>query len=173
MGHHSAKPRAALPGIIITAVVLVGLIVVFPFGFALPGVHLLTLARWQFAISVCFHILFPSITVGTSILLCVLYGMYWKTQRPVYLQMFRFWRRIFAVGFAIGVVAGIVLVFEFGVLWGVFATKAGPIMGPLLGLAGVTAFFVQAGFSVILLYLDRAVRQGGTPGRRGRDVGPA
>jgi hypothetical protein len=118
MGDQSAKPRAALPGIIITTVVLVGLIVVFPFAFALPGVHLLTLARWQFAISVCFHILFPSITVGTSILLCVLYGTYWKTQRPVYLQMFRFWRRIFAVGFAIGVVAGIVLVFEFGVLSG-------------------------------------------------------
>src|SRR5260370_18068539 len=80
--------------------------------------------------------------------------MYWKTERPVYLQMFRFWRRIFAVGFAIGVVAGIVLVFEFGVLWGVFATKAGPIMGPLLGMEVVTAFFVEAGFIRILLYGD-------------------
>src|SRR5258708_14485104 len=152
MGGESAKPRASLPGIIITSVVVVGLIVVFPLALALPGMHLLTLSRWQFAISVCFHILFPSITVGTSILLCVLYGMYWKTQRPVYLQMFRFWRRIFAVGFAIGVVAGIVLVFEFGVLWGVFAAKAGPIQGPLLGMEGVTAFFVEAGFIGILLY---------------------
>src|SRR5260370_14577570 len=77
--------------------------------------------------------------------------MYWKTERPVYLQMFRFWRRIFAVGFAIGVVAGIVLVFEFGVLWGVFATKAGPIMGPLLGMEVVTAFFVEAGVLGIFL----------------------
>src|SRR5713101_1195019 len=131
-GGKSAKPRTALLWTIITSVVVVGLIVVFPLALALPGMHLLTLSRWQFAITVCFHILFPSITVGTSILLCVLYGMYWKTQRPVYLQMFRFWRLIFAVGFAIGVVAGIVLVFEFGVLCGVFATKAGPIMGPLL-----------------------------------------
>ena len=158
MGGKSAKPHTTLLWTIITSVVVVGLIVVFPFAFALPGMHLLTLARWQFAISVCFHILFPSITVGTSILLCVLYGMYWKTQRPVYLQMFRFWRRIFAVGFAIGVVAGIVLVFEFGVLWGVFATKAGPIQGPLLGMEVVTAFFVEAGFIGILLYGDGRVR---------------
>src|SRR5260370_35311113 len=122
-------------------VVLMGPIVVFPLALALPGVHLLTLSRWQFAISVCFHVIFPAITVGTSILLCVLYGMYWKTQRPVYLQMFRFWRRIFAVAFAIGVVAAIVLVFGFGVLWGVFATKAGPILGTLLGMGVVAAVF--------------------------------
>jgi hypothetical protein len=62
----SAKLRPALPEIIITIVVLIGLMVVFPFAFALPGAHLLTFARWQFAISVYFHILFPSIAVGTS-----------------------------------------------------------------------------------------------------------
>lgn len=90
----SAKLRAALPGIIVTIVVLIGLMVVFPFTFAPAGADLLTFARWQFAISVCFHILFPSITVGTPILLCVLYGMYWNMQRPVYLQMFRFWRHV-------------------------------------------------------------------------------
>jgi len=53
-------------------------------------VSLLTLSRWQFAVTVMFHMTFPAITVGTSILLCVLYGMYWKTQKPVYLHMFRF-----------------------------------------------------------------------------------
>lgn len=58
---------------------------------------LLALSRWQFAVTVMFHMTFPAITVGTSILL---YGMYWKTRKPVYLQMFRFWQRIFAVGFA-------------------------------------------------------------------------
>src|SRR5260370_8187707 len=158
MGGKPAKPHAALLWTIITTVVIVGLIIVFPLALALPGMHLLTLSRWQFAISVCFHILFPSITVGTSILLCVPYGMYWRTQRPVYLQMFRFWRRIFAVGFAIGVVAGIVLVFEFGVLWGVFAGKAGPIMGPLLGMEVVTAFFVEARFLGIFPYRPRPVR---------------
>jgi cytochrome d ubiquinol oxidase subunit I len=123
-------------------------------------VSLLALSRWQFAITVMFHMTFPAITVGTSILLCVLYGMYWKTQEPVYLQMFRFWRRIFAVGFAIGVVAGIVIVFEFGLNWGVFAAKTGPIMGPILGMEVVTAFFVEAGFIGILLYGEGRVRQG-------------
>jgi len=121
-------------------------------------VSLLTLSRWQFAVTVMFHMTFPAITVGTSILLCVLYGMYWKTQKPVYLQMFRFWRRIFAVGFAIGVVAGIVITFEFGLDWGVFAAKTGPIMGPILGMEVVTAFFVEAGFIGILLYGDGRVR---------------
>jgi len=119
---------------------------------------LLTLSRWQFAITIMFHMIFPSITVGTAILLCVLYGMYWRNGKRVYLQMFRFWRRIFAVGFAIGVVAGIVVTFEFGLDWGVFAAKAGPIQGPLLGMEVVTAFFVEAAFLGILLYGESRVR---------------
>jgi cytochrome bd ubiquinol oxidase subunit I len=121
-------------------------------------VSLLTLSRYQFAITVMFHMTFPAITVGTSILLCVLYGMHWKTGKAVYLQMFRFWRRIFAVGFAIGVVAGIVIVFQFGLDWGVFAASTGPIMGPILGMEVVTAFFVEAGFIGIVLYGDGRVR---------------
>jgi cytochrome d ubiquinol oxidase subunit I len=120
----------------------------------------LILARWQFAFTVMFHMTFPSLTVGLSILLCVLYGMHWKTGKAVYLQMFRFWRRIFAVGFALGVVAGIVITFELGLNWGVFAAKAGPIQGPLLGMEVVTAFFVEAGFIGVLLYGDGRVRRG-------------
>ena len=88
---------------------------------------LLELSRWQFAITVMFHMSFPAITVGLSIFLCILYGMFWKTGNPVYLQMFRFWRRIFAVGFAIGVVAGIVITFEMGLNWGTYAAQTGPI----------------------------------------------
>src|ERR1700716_1112795 len=101
-----------------------------------------------------FHMTFPAITVGLSVLLCVLYALHWKTGKPVYLQMFRFWRRIFAVGFALGVVAGIVITFELGLNWGVFAAETGPIQGPLLGMEVVTAFFVEAGFIGILLYGD-------------------
>jgi cytochrome d ubiquinol oxidase subunit I len=123
-------------------------------------VSLIDLSRWQFAITVMFHMTFPAITVGLSILLCVLYGMHWKTGYPVYLQMFRFWRRIFAVGFAIGVVAGIVIVFQFGLNWGPFAAKTGPIMGPILGMEVVTAFAVEAGFIGVLLYGDGRVRRG-------------
>jgi cytochrome d ubiquinol oxidase subunit I len=120
---------------------------------------LIDLSRWQFAITVMFHMTFPAITVGLSILLSVLYGMYWKTGRAVYLQMFRFWRRVFAVGFAIGVVAGIVITFEMGLNWGVYAARTGPIIGPIIGMEVVTAFFVEAGFIGVLLYGDGRVRQ--------------
>jgi cytochrome d ubiquinol oxidase subunit I len=117
----------------------------------------LDLSRWQFAITVMFHMTFPAITVGLSVLLSALYGLHWKTGRPVYLQMFRFWRRIFAVGFAIGVVAGIVITFEMGLNWGVYATQTGPIVAPIIAMEVVTAFFVEAGFIGILLYGDGRV----------------
>jgi cytochrome d ubiquinol oxidase subunit I len=122
-------------------------------------VSLLDLSRWQFAITVMFHMTFPAITVGLSFLLCVLYGLHWKTGKSVYLQMFRFWRRIFAVGFAIGVVAGIVITFEMGLNWGVYAAQTGPIIAPIIGMEVVTAFFVEAGFIGVLLYGDGRVRQ--------------
>jgi cytochrome d ubiquinol oxidase subunit I len=120
----------------------------------------LDLSRWQFALTVLFHMTFPAITVGLSIFLSVVYGLHWKTGNPVYLQMFRFWRRIFAVGFAIGVVAGIVITFEMGLNWGVFASKTGPIIAPIIAMEVVTAFFVEAGFIGIMLYGDGRVRQG-------------
>ncbi|MET9679155.1 cytochrome ubiquinol oxidase subunit I [Streptomyces coeruleorubidus] len=121
---------------------------------------LLALSRWQFAITVMFHMTFPAITVGLSVLLCVLYGMHWRTGNPVYLQMFRFWRRIFAVGFAIGVVAGVVITFEMGLDWGGYAAETGPVIGPIIGMEVVTAFFVEAGFIGVLLYGDGRVRRG-------------
>ena len=120
---------------------------------------LLDLSRWQFAITVMFHMTFPAITVCLSILLAIVYGMYWRTGKPVYLQMFRFWRRIFAVGFAIGVVAGVVITFEMGLNWGVYSAKTGPIIGPIIGMEVVTAFFVEAGFIGVLLYGDGRVKQ--------------
>ena len=121
--------------------------------------NLLELSRWQFAITVMFHMTFPAITVGLSVLLCVLYGLHWRTGSPTYLQMFRFWRRIFAVGFAIGVVAGIVLTFQMGLNWSTYASQTGPIIAPIIGMEVVTAFFVEAGFIGILLYGDGRVSQ--------------
>jgi len=122
-------------------------------------VSLVGLSRWQFAITVMFHMAFPAITVGLSIFLCVIYGRYWRSGNPVHLQMFRFWRRIFAVGFAIGVVAGVVITFEMGLNWGGYAAKTGPIIGPIIGMEVVTAFAVEAGFIGVLLYGDGRVRQ--------------
>jgi len=103
---------------------------------------------------------FPAITVGLSIFLAAVYGTYWRTGSAVYLQMFRFWRRIFAVGFAIGVVAGIVLTFEFGLNWGVWAAQTGPIVGPLLGMEVIMAFMLEAGFIGVVLYGEGRVSRG-------------
>jgi cytochrome d ubiquinol oxidase subunit I len=119
---------------------------------------LLDLSRWQFALTVIFHMTFPAITVGLSIFLSVVYAMYWRTKRPVLLQIFRFWRRIFAVGFAIGVVAGAVITFQMGLNWGPFGAETGAIIGPIIGLEVVTAFFVEAGFIGVMLYGDGRVR---------------
>jgi cytochrome d ubiquinol oxidase subunit I len=121
---------------------------------------LLDLSRWQFATTVMFHMTFPAITVGLATFLCVLYGMHWRTGSLVYLQMFRFWRRIFAVGFALGVVSGIVITFELGLNWGVFSAETGPIIGPIMGMEVAMAFFLEAGFIGILLYGDGRVGRG-------------
>jgi cytochrome d ubiquinol oxidase subunit I len=121
---------------------------------------LVDLSRWQFAFTVVFHMTFPAITVGLALFLTVVYGAYWRTGKAVYLQMFRFWKRIFAFGFALGVVAGTVITFEFGLDWGVFASKTGPVIGPIIGMEVVTAFFVEAGFIGVMLYGDGRVRRG-------------
>jgi cytochrome bd ubiquinol oxidase subunit I len=110
------------------------------------------LSRWQFATTAAFHMTFPALSVGLAIFLVICYGAYYRTGNPVYLQMFRFWRKIFALGFALGIVAGIVLTFELGLNWGNYARAVGPILGPIICLEALTAFFLEAGFIGILLY---------------------
>jgi cytochrome bd ubiquinol oxidase subunit I len=110
------------------------------------------LSRWQFATTAAFHMTFPALSVGLAIFLVVCYGAYYWTGNPLYLQMFRFWRKIFALGFALGIVAGIVLTFELGLNWGNYARAVGPILGPIICLEALTAFFLEAGFIGILLY---------------------
>jgi cytochrome bd ubiquinol oxidase subunit I len=113
---------------------------------------LLDLSRWQWALTAAFHITFPAVTVGTSVFLIVCYAMYMRTDSDVWLRMFRFWRRIFAIGFALGVVSGIVLTFEFGLNWGPFAHDVGPIVGVMIAMEVVMAFFLEAGFLGLLVY---------------------
>jgi cytochrome d ubiquinol oxidase subunit I len=113
---------------------------------------LLTVSRLQFAATVIFHMTFPAITVGLSMFLAGMYAAYMRTGRVIYLTIYRFWLRIFAVGFALGVVAGIVITFEFGLNWSGFADAAGPILGVIIGMEVVTAFFLEAGFLGIMLY---------------------
>ena len=89
-----------------------------------------TLARIQFAFTVSFHIIFPTMSIGLASFLAVIEALWLKTKNPVYLQIYRFWLNIFAMGFGIGVVTGIVLSFEFGLGFARFSQMAGPAIGP-------------------------------------------
>ncbi len=113
---------------------------------------LLDLSRWQWAITAAMHITFPAVTVGTSVFLVVCYAMYIHSDDEVWLRMFRFWRRIFGVGFALGVVSGIVLTFEFGLNWGPFARDVGPIIGVIIAMEVLTAFLLEASFLGLVVY---------------------
>ncbi len=112
----------------------------------------LLLARAQFAFTVSFHFLFPAFSIGLASYLAVLEGLWLWTKKQVYLDLFRYWMRIFAVAFAMGVVSGIVMSYQFGTNWAVFSDKAGPIIGPLMAYEVLTAFFLEAGFLGVMLF---------------------
>jgi cytochrome d ubiquinol oxidase subunit I len=90
------------------------------------------LARIQFAFTVSFHIIFPAFSIGLASYLFVLEGLWLRTGDGVYLSLYRYWLRIFAVAFGMGVVSGLVISYQFGTNWSVFSDKAGPVIGPLL-----------------------------------------
>jgi cytochrome d ubiquinol oxidase subunit I len=110
------------------------------------------LARIQFAFTVSFHIIFPAITIGLASYLAVLEGLWLYTREPVYMTLCRFWMKIFAVNFAMGVVSGIVMAYQFGTNWSQFSNFAGAITGPLLSYEVMTAFFLEAGFLGVMLF---------------------
>ncbi|MCM2473341.1 cytochrome ubiquinol oxidase subunit I [Rhizobium sp. CG5] len=110
------------------------------------------LARIQFAFTVSFHIIFPAFSIGVASYLAVLEGLYLWTKKEVYLELFNFWKTIFAVAFGMGVVSGIVMSYQFGTNWSVFSDKAGPVIGPLMGYEVLTAFFLEAGFLGVMLF---------------------
>src|ERR1700759_2205707 len=116
-----------------------------------------TLARPQFAFTVSFHIIFPPMSIGLAGFLAIVEGLWLKTKDEVYLQVYKFWLSIFAMGFGIGVVTGIVLSFEFGLGFSRFAKMAGPAIGPLIALEVLTSFFLEAGFLGIMLFGLRRV----------------
>ncbi len=110
------------------------------------------LARFQFAFTIAFHIIFPSFTIGLSAYIATLEVLWGRTGRDVYRNIARFWTRIFAVSFAMGVVSGIVLSYQLGTNWSRFSVVAGNIVGPLLGYEVLAAFFLEATFLGILLF---------------------
>ena len=110
------------------------------------------LARLQFAFTVSFHFIFPSFTIGLASYLAVLEALWLWTGRSVYLDLFKYWLKIFAVSFGMGVVSGIVMSYQFGTNWSVFSDKAGPVIGPLMAYEVLTAFFLEAGFLGVMLF---------------------
>jgi cytochrome d ubiquinol oxidase subunit I len=110
------------------------------------------LARWQFAFTISFHIIFPSFTIGLSAYIATLEILWGWTGRDAYKQIARFWTRIFAVSFAMGVVSGIVLSYQLGTNWSRFSVVTGNVIGPLIGYEVLAAFFLEATFLGVLLF---------------------
>ncbi|MBO9449886.1 cytochrome ubiquinol oxidase subunit I [Tropicibacter sp. R16_0] len=119
-----------------------------------------TLARIQFAFTVSFHIIFPAFSIGLASYLAVLNAQWLRTRDQVYLTLFNYWKKIFAVAFGMGVVSGIVMSYQFGTNWAVFSEKAGPVIGPLMAYEVLTAFFLEAGFLGIMLFGRDKVGEG-------------
>jgi cytochrome d ubiquinol oxidase subunit I len=117
-----------------------------------PELDAFYLARFQFAFTVSFHILFPAITIGLASYLVVLEGMWLRTRNNLWRSLYNFWLQIFAVNFGMGVVSGLVMAYQFGTNWSGFSQFAGSITGPLLLYEVLTAFFLEAGFLGVMLF---------------------
>lgn len=109
-------------------------------------------ARAQFGFVIAFHIVFPSFSIGLASYLSVLEGAWLWTKKPVFIDAYKYWLKIFAMIFAIGVVSGLVMAYEIGANWGGYSDKVGPVLGPLLAYETLTAFFLEAGFLGIMLF---------------------
>jgi len=110
------------------------------------------LSRLQFALTIMFHYLFPPLTIGMGVVLVYLEGMYLRTGAPVYETAARFWTKIFALNFAVGVATGIVMEFEFGTNWAVYSRFVGDVFGSALAAEGIFAFFLESGFLAVLVF---------------------
>src|SRR5436190_1797141 len=110
------------------------------------------LSRLQFAFTIGFHILFPTLTIGLGAFLVLLEGLWLATRDRTYELLYKFWLRIFALAFGMGVVTGVVLSYEVGTNWSRFADVTGNLLGPLLTYEVLSAFFLEAGFVGIMLF---------------------
>ncbi|PZA11357.1 cytochrome ubiquinol oxidase subunit I [Rhodopseudomonas palustris] len=110
------------------------------------------LARLQFAFTMSFHIIFPAFSIGLASFLAVLEALWLWTKREVFINLFNYWMKIFAIAFGMGVVSGIVMSYQFGTNWAAFSDKTGPVLGPLMAYEVLTAFFLEAGFLGVMLF---------------------
>jgi cytochrome d ubiquinol oxidase subunit I len=111
-----------------------------------------TLSRIQFAITIMFHYLFPPLAIGMGGFLVFLEAMYLKTRDARYEAATKFWVRIFALNFALGVATGIVMEFQFGTNWAAYSRYVGDIFGSALAAEGIFAFFLESGFLAVLVF---------------------
>jgi cytochrome d ubiquinol oxidase subunit I len=116
------------------------------------GFDAVMLARMQFGFTVAFHFIFPAVSIGLASFLAVLNGLFLWTKDEAYLRLFKYWLKIFAITFAMGVVSGITMSYQFGTNWSVFSDIAGPVIGPLMAYEVLTAFFLEAGFLGIMIF---------------------
>jgi cytochrome d ubiquinol oxidase subunit I len=110
------------------------------------------LARIQFAFTIGFHYIYPPLSIGLGLMIVILEGLFLKTQKPVYEMAVRFWIRIFALIFGIGVATGIIMEFEFGTNWATYSKYVGDIFGSALAAEGIFAFALESGFLGILIF---------------------
>ncbi len=110
------------------------------------------LSRLQFAFTVAFHYIYPPLSIGLGLLLVVMEGSYLKTGNKIYEDMTRFWIKIFALIFGLGVATGIIMEFEFGTNWATYSKYVGDIFGSALAAEGIFAFALESGFLGILLF---------------------
>lgn len=119
---------------------------------SLDDLDVVMLSRWQFALTIMFHYLFPPLTIGMGVVLVYLEGMFLRTRESIYEEAARFWTKIFAVNFAIGVATGIVMEFEFGTNWAMYSRFVGDVFGSALAAEGIFAFFLESGFLAVLVF---------------------
>src|SRR3989344_332468 len=110
------------------------------------------LSRIQFGFTIGFHILFPTLNIGLAFFIALMEGLWLKTQNPIYLRITKFWIKVFALTFGMGVVSGIVLSYELGTNFGPFIAAVGSVLGPLFAHEVLSAFFLEAGFLGIMLF---------------------
>ncbi|MEO7312285.1 MAG: cytochrome ubiquinol oxidase subunit I [Chitinophagaceae bacterium] len=118
------------------------------------------LARIQFAFTIAFHYIYPPLSIGVGLILVIMEGMYLKTGNMLYERMTRFWIKIFALIFGIGVATGIIMEFEFGTNWATYSKYVGDIFGSALAAEGIFAFALESGFLGVLLFGWNRVSRG-------------
>lgn len=110
------------------------------------------LSRIQFAFTIAFHYIYPPLSIGLGVILVIMEGTYLKTKNKIYENMTKFWVKVFALTFAMGVATGIVMEFEFGTNWATYSRFVGDVFGSALAAEGIFAFFLESGFLAVLVF---------------------